>query len=350
MSGEKTEEPTHKKLEDLRNKGKVPKSKDTAATISLLTLLFFVVSMTGAFMKIAIDMFMRCFATIAIPGVEITPNLYAAAGRALAWGTLPVCALAFALAVVGNVIQTGFLLSFEALAPELGKLNPASNLKQMFSPDAFFEFGMSFLKVGVLGWIFYSVAMGCVPALITSLYSGKSAAMPILNVVFKQLLYTFSIAFAVMAGADYVFRKFRFIKQNMMTKDEVKREYKDSEGDPHIKSRRKQIAEEAIEQAILDKTRQSTVLVMNPTHYAVALFYEENTDRLPLVMGKGEGRLALRMMKAAQEAGVPIMRDIPLARGLFAEAVVDHQIPVTFIKPVAETLKWARRFRRGQSL
>ena len=348
MSGEKTEEPTPKKLDDLRQKGKVAKSKDTAATISLLTILFFVMASAGSFMGMAVDMFTRCFVTIADPGSEITPSMFAVAGRALAWGILPVCAVALLMGVTGNVIQTGFMLSFEALAPELSKLNPASNLKQMFSPDAFFEFGMSLLKVGVLGWIFYSVTMGCVPALITSLYAGESAVMPILTVVFKQIMYTFSVAFAIMAIADFLFRKYRFIKQNMMTKDEVKREYKDSEGDPHIKSRRKQIAEEAIEQAILDKTRQATVLVMNPTHFAVALFYDENADQLPLVMGKGEGRLALRMMKAAQEAGVPIMRDIPLARGLFAEAVVDHQIPVSFIKPVAETLKWARRFRRGQ--
>jgi type III secretion protein U len=347
MSGEKTEEPTHKKLEDLRKKGKVPKSKDAASTLSLVTMLFFVMATAWFFMALAMDMFTRCFEAIADPGSEVTPGMFALAGRALAWGILPVCAVALLMGTVGHVAQTGFLLSFEVFKPEMNKFNPAMNLKQMFSPDAFFEFGMGVLKVCVLGWIFYSLTMGAVPALITSLYAGQSAALPVLKVLIKQILYTFAVAFAVMAAADYLFRKFRFLKQNMMTKDEVKREYKDSEGDPHIKGRRKQLAEEAIEQAILEKTRQATVLVTNPTHYAVALYYDENAERLPVVMGKGEGRLALRMMKAAQEAGVPIMRDIPLARGLFAEGVIDHQIPVSFIKPVAETLKWARRFKRS---
>lgn len=350
MSGEKTEEPTHKKLEDLRKKGKVAKSKDTAATIELVSMLFFIMGMGGYFLSLAADMFTRFFAAIARQDLVITPHLFVVAGRALAIGILPVCAVALVMGVSAHLIQTGFLFSFEALKPQMDKFNPAANLKQMFSPDAFFEFGMSVIKVLVLGVIFYKVTKGSVPALITSLYAGESAFMPILSVLFKHILINFSIAFAVLAGADFLFRKHRYLKQNMMTKDEVKREYKDSEGDPHIKSRRKQIAEEAIEQAILEKTRKATVLVVNPTHYAVALFYDEHADKLPEVVGKGKDRLALRMMKVAQEEGIPIMRDIPLARGLFSEAVVDHQIPVSFIKPVAETLKWARRFRRGQAL
>jgi type III secretion protein U len=348
MSGEKTEKPTQKKLQDLRKQGKVARSKDAASTIGVVSLLFFILAAATWFVKIIADLFGRSFASIAGSPDAPTPDIFGAAGRALAWCILPVCGLAILTGVAGYVVQFGFMVSFEALKPQGGKLNPAANLKQMFSPDAFFEFGMSLLKLGVLGLIFYGMARGSVAALVNSLYAGPSAVMPTLSVMFKKTLIWFSAAFALMAGADFLFRKHRFIKQNMMTKDEVKREYKDSEGDPHIKSRRRHLAEEAIEQAILEKTRKATVVVVNPTHYAVALFYDENSNRLPIVMGKGEGRLALRMMKAAQEEGIPIMRDVPLARGLFAEAVVDHQIPVGFIKPVAETLKWARRFRRGQ--
>lgn len=350
MSGEKTEKPTQKKLQDLRKQGKVARSKDVAATIGVVSLLFFVMAGSAFFVRIIADLFGRCLAGIAGSAETPTPDIFGAAGRALAWCTFPVCGIAVLMGVAGYAAQFGFIVSFDALKPQGGKLNPAANLKQMFSPDAFFEFGMSLLKLCVLGIIFYFMARGSVAALVNSLYAGPSAVVPTLSVMFKKTLIWFSAAFALMAGADFLFRKHRFIKQNMMTKDEVKREYKDSEGDPHIKARRRQLAEEAIEQAILEKTRKATVLVVNPTHYAVALFYDENSNQLPLVMGKGEGRLALRMMKAAQEEGIPIMRDIPLARGLFAEAVIDHQIPVGFIKPVAETLKWARRFRRGQAL
>jgi type III secretion protein U len=350
MSGEKTEKPTQKKLQDLRKQGKVAKSKDAASTFSIVTMLFFVLAGATHFVKVVVDLFTRSFARIAHPGGGITADVFGAAGRALAWCMLPVCGVAMLMGVVGHLAQVGFLFSFESLKISGEKMNPIANLKQMFSPDAFFELGTSILKVFVLSVIFYFMARGSMGALVNSLYAGPSAILPVLNVMFKDILMWFSTAFALMGGADYLFRKHRFIKQNMMTKDEVKREYKESEGDPHIKSRRRQLAEEAIEQAILEKTRKATVLVVNPTHYAVALFYDESGERLPVVVGKGEGRLALRMMKAAPEEGVPIMRDVPLARGLFAEAVVDHQIPVNFIKPVAETLKWARRFKRGYAL
>lgn len=350
MSGEKTEKPTQKKVQDLRKQGKVAKSKDVASTISVVSLLFFILAAAVYFVEIITDLFARCFAGIAGSPEAPSPALFGAAGRVLAWCVLPVFGVAVLTGVAGYVAQFGFLVSFDSLKPSGAKLNPASNLKQMFSPDAFFEFGMSLLKLFVLGLIFFFMTKGSVAALVNSLYAGPSALVPTLAVLLKKTVVWFSVAFTLMAGADFLFRKHRFIKQNMMTKDEVKREYKDSEGDPHIKARRRQLAEEAIEQAILEKTRKATVLVVNPTHYAVALFYDDNSNQLPLVMGKGEGRLALRMMKAAQEEGIPIMRDVPLARGLFAEAVIDHQIPVGFIKPVAETLKWARRFKRGQAL
>lgn len=350
MSGEKTEKPTQKKLQDERKKGKVAKSKDAAATISLTILLFFVMGTVTIFLRIITDLFSRSLTGAANREGAFNPDLLVAAGKALLWCSLPVAAMAAMMGVVGHVVQFGFLFTFDALKPQPGKFNPATNLKNMFSPDAFFEFGMSIVKLFILGIIFYIVAKGSIAALVTSLYAGAPALVPVLTVLVKKTLVYFSVTFAILAGADYLFRKHRFIKQNMMTKDEVKREYKDSEGDPHIKSRRRQLAEEAIEQAILEKTRKATVLVVNPTHYAVALYYDENAEKLPVVMGKGEGRLALRMMKAAQEEGIPIMRDVPLARGLFAEAVIDHQIPVSFIKPVAETLKWARRFKRGQAL
>jgi type III secretion protein U len=334
MSGEKTEKPSQKKLQDERKKGKVAKSKDTAATISVVSVLMFLFVMSSYFVKIIVDLFSRAFTSIANPEGAMTPGLMGAAVRALAWCCVPVLFVGALMAVAGHVVQFGFLFSFEALAPKPDKFNPATNLKQMFSPDAFFEFGMGIVKLAVLSVIFYTVAKASIGALIGSLYAGAPAILPVLSVILKKTVVYFAVTFAILAAADFLFRKFRFIKQNMMTKDEVKREYKDSEGDPIIKSRRRQIAEEAIEQAILDKTRKATVLVVNPTHFAVALFYDENGDKLPIVM-------------AAEEEGIPIMRDIPLARGLFAESVVDHQIPVSFIKPVAETLKWARRFKRA---
>lgn len=346
MSGEKTEKPTSKKLQDERKKGRVAKSKDVAATVETVAMLAFLFGGAGYMTQVMLGQFDGAFRAIAAPNPAFSADALAAAVKALALCSVPVLLLGVVMVIVGNVMQFGFLLSWDALKPQPDKFNPAANLKMMFSADALFEFLMGIVKLAVLSWIFWYVASRSLNALITSLYAGVPAMLPVLAIMLKKTIIWFSVAFAGLSAADFAFRKFRFLKQNMMTKEEVKREFKDSEGDPHIKHRRRQMQEEAIEHAILEKTRQATVLVVNPTHYAVALYYDENGDKLPVVLGKGVDRLARRMMKVAEEEGIPIMRDVPLARGLYAESVIDHQIPVTFIKPVAETLKWARRFKR----
>lgn len=351
MSGEKTEEPTQKKLDDQRKKGNVAKSKDVASTASLIAVLCLVFATAPLSASVFIDLFGSSFEfarTGGLPSAVGHPfGLLAASGRALAWCSLPALAVGILVAVGANLMQIGFMASFEALKPKPDKFNPAANLKQMFSPDALFEFLLGVVKLALLGAICWLVAADSLDALIGSLYAGPSAVVPVLKVIVKNTLVYFCLTFTALAAADFAFRKYRFKKQNMMSKDEVKREYKDSEGDPMIKSRRRQIAEEAVEQAILDKTRKATVLVVNPTHYAVAITYDEKSDTLPIVVGKGEGRRAIRMIKAAEEAGVPILRDVPLARGLFAEAAVDYQIPVDFIKPVADVLRWVKRFNKA---
>lgn len=347
MSGEKTEEPTHKKLEDERRKGNVPKSKDVAATLSLISLLAYLIAAMPFMLKTFSGLFNKGLESVANPEWSEASDLIVGGAMALAWASLPFLAVGTIMVIVGYMMQFGFLLSFEALQPKPDKFNPATNLQQMFSPDALFEFLMSLIKLIVLGYIFYVVASRSVGALVSSLHVGWRAVMPVLSVMLKETVLYFATAFMALAAADYAFRRFHFNKKNKMSKDEVKREYKESEGDPHIKHKRKQLHEEMIENAIVERTRDASVLIVNPTHFAVALYYDENGEKLPLVLGKGEGRLAQKMIKAAEEAGIPIMRDVPLARGLYAESVVDHQIPVSFIKPVAETLKWARKFRSG---
>jgi type III secretion protein U len=343
---EKTEEPTEKRLRDARKKGQVAKSKEASATAELIALLVLVFAGFPAGTAICADLFARSFRAAAdTQGGKLDPMLMATL-RTLGCCTLPVLAVGLFAIIIANTAQIGLLFSFEALQPKFDKLNPFGNLKQMFSPDAMFEFLMSFVKLGVLSDIFYQVMKKSLNALLGTLEAGLPAIVPVSSIVIKQTVTWFSAVFALLAMADYLFRKKRFKKQNMMTKDEVKREWKDSEGDPHIKSKRKELAQELLEQATISKTREASVVIVNPTHFAVAIHYDENMDTLPLVVGKGEGRLALRMIKAADEAGVPIFQDVPLARGLFAESSVGQQIPVSFIKPVAETLKWVRRLKR----
>ena len=347
MSSDKTEEPTHKKLADARKKGDVPKSKELASTVSLVSILALLFAIFPYLLKTLRDSLFMSFQTIATGSQDGISMMLAGAAKTLVLCSLPVVAVGFFMEVVGNIAQVGLLLSFESLAPKPDKFNPAANLKNMFAPAALFEFVMGIVKLVALSYLFYYIVSGLLGTMIGTLYIGTSAIVPVLIVLLKKTVIYFCCAFIILAFADLLFRRFQYTKKHMMSKAEVKQEYKESEGDPHIKHKRRALQEELIEQAIVESTRKATVLIVNPTHYAVAIFYDDKSGTLPIVVGKGEGRLALRMMKAAEEEQIPLLRDVPLARGLFAESVIDHQIPVSFIKPVAETLKWVRRLKRG---
>ena len=156
--------------------------------------------------------------------------------------------------------------------------------------------------------------------------------------MFFEFVYTILVVYIVIAFADYKFQNHQYIKNLMMTKDEVKREYKESEGDPEIKGKRKQIHEEMVMSDAVENTQKSSVLVTNPTHYAVALYYDSAKVKLPIVMAKGKDFMELQMMKAAKEANVPIMQNIVLAQALYRDVPVKQFIPKDLLRPVAEVL------------
>ena len=160
-----------------------------------------------------------------------------------------------------------------------------------------------------------------------------------------QLLMAAGV-FCVIAAVDYLFQKWQYTKNHMMSKDEVKREYKEMEGDPQVKGKRKQLHQEMLSQNALGNVRKAKVLVTNPTHYAVALDYEKDRTPLPVILAKGEGFLAQRMIRVAQEEGIPIMRNVPLARSLFENGTENAYIPKDLIGPVAEVLRWVQSLQR----
>ena len=166
------------------------------------------------------------------------------------------------------------------------------------------------------------------------------------SAVGELLLYS-AAAFAVVAALDYFYQKYKWTREHMMSIDEVKREYKDSEGDPQIKSQRKQLYRQLMNQNTLENVRRAKVLITNPTHYAVALDYDEEKTPLPVVIAKGEGALALRMMEVAKEEGIPIMQNVPLARALYRDAAENAYVPRDLLQPVAEVLRWVKGLDRS---
>jgi type III secretion protein U len=253
---------------------------------------------------------------------------------------LPLLAVVVVTGVAGNMLQVGILLAFESLKPDLNKINPLSKVKQIFSIKNLIELLKSIIKILFLGILIYLVIRNSLGPLLKIPFVGLKGLLEIVVPVLKTFAYNVCLAYVVVAFCDFIFQKQNHIKQLMMSKDEVKREYKESEGSPEIKGKRKQLHRELLQGGPVEKTKKSTVLVTNPTHYAVALFYDGKTAMLPVVLAKGVGFQAQLMRKAAQDFDVPIMENVPLAHALYDLGEVGRYIPRELIEPVAEVIRW----------
>jgi type III secretion protein U len=345
MAAEKTEQPTPKRLRDSRKKGQVAKSQDvTTAAV-----------MTAAFATIGImwDWLLQQLKELILLPAAFYSQPFDQAFQQVAYGvltkalllSLPVVLAGSIAGAAGSFLQVGPLLSFEPLKPELKKLNPLAKAKEIFSVKNAVEFIKSVLKVAIIGIIVAWIIRSTIGPLTRLPYGGEAALLASLGPIMKAVAINVIIAYVAIAGFDYFFQKHQHIKQLKMSKDEVKREYKESEGDPQIKSKRRQLHQELLANSQVQRTRQATVVVTNPTHLAVAIHYNEEDNVLPTVLAKGEDHLAQRMIAAAREEGIPIMQNIPLARALYADVSVDRYIPPDLIEPMAEVLRWVKELK-----
>ena len=348
MSGEKTEQPTPKRERDARNKGQVAVSKEVVSTALLVAIFtWFMVGWKWMFGEVG-EMILLPATCYHLPFEEALPKVLSGVAAAAALVTLPFLGLVIAGGIASNYFQVGALFTLEPLKPDLKKLNPIDKIKQMFSMKNLVEFLKSNFKIAFLGVLLYIVIRDAIGPLTHIPYGGLEGVTTLLAaLLFRVALFTM-LAYVIIAVADLFFQKHQHTKQLMMTKEEVKQEYKEMEGDPTIKSKRKQLHQELVMGDASEKVKKSSVLVTNPTHYAIAIYYEKDKVRLPMILAKGEGALALRMIKTAEEAGVPIMRNIPLAHNLFDNAMVDKYIPADLIEPVAEVLRWVMQLRQEE--
>lgn len=339
---EKTEEPTPKKLRDARQKGQVAQSKDATSTALLLALFaLFVVGWRWMFHSLR-DLMLLPAEVMNEPFDEALGAVVAGTVATLIKLSLPLLGIVLVVGIAVNFFQVGPLFVLEPIKPDLKKLNPADKAKQIFSMKNLIEFIKSVLKVTFLGILLYLVIKGTIPAMMDLPHGGLPAAVAMLEaIMYRVAIYT-GFAYTAIAAADYAFQRWQFTKQLRMSKDEVKREYKEMEGDPHIKSKRKHLHQELIMSDRVERVRTSTVLVTNPTHRAIAIYYKEGETKLPVITAMGEGILARRMIEVAQQEGIPIMQNVPLAHDLFDQGQIEQYIPAELIEPIAEILRWVR--------
>ena len=348
MSSEKTEQPTEHKIRKAREDGQVAKSKDFTQTLLMGALLGYMLADSEGIIKNLVEMMVL---PSQLYGMEFRDALRILIDQSLIIFVkilMPFILLVIVVGIFSEMIQTGPLLAFKALMPKGDKLNPVSNLQQIFSMKNIVECIKSIIKVCFLSAIIYFVLRDSFQPLILIPASGLAAAGVAVADMLKTLVIYSFIGFGAMSLLDLIWQRYQHIKNLMMSMDEIKQEYKQLEGDPHVKSHRKGLAKEIAMGEMVLKTRKSSVVVTNPTHLAIALYYEPSVTPLPVVLAKGQDGLAFQMVDMAKQYGIPVMQNINLARALMSFAKIDQYIPSDLIEPVAEILVALRRLEENE--
>lgn len=345
-SQDKTEQPTGKKLGDARKKGNVPQSKEVPSVLILsggMGVLFF----GGSWMLDRLIAIMRGIYQGA--GVfQVAPeNIHT-----MFWDLftksvvilIPLMLVVMTLGVVGNVAQFGFLITGEKLTPNLAKLNPVSGIKKLFSLRSLVELLKSIIKLTIIGTVSYLVIrryLDHIPGLMQLNVGGILSFIG--QVSFRVCLYTCMVLF-LMAILDFSYSKWQHHRDLKMTKQEVKDEHKQSEGDPAVKSRIRSVQREMARRRMMEAVPEATVVITNPTHLAIAIKYEDGMHA-PQVIAKGAGYVAQKIKAIAAENDVPQVENKPLARTMFKSTEIGDFIPAELYRAVAEILAYVYRLK-----
>ncbi|MFC4160040.1 type III secretion system export apparatus subunit SctU [Chitinimonas lacunae] len=348
MSGEKTEQPTSKKLRDARQKGQVAHSKDFTQVLLVLALFGYLLMAGPSLMQSMAEMILL---PAQLHGMPFRNALALALEQMMRDGALlllPFLLIVLGIGIFGETLQVGILFAFESLKPSAKKLNVVDNLKNMFSAKNLVEFLKSCIKVVFLSALVYFVVRDALDPL-TKLPSGGVMAIGLaVASLMRTMVINVVLCFGAIALADLAWQRYRHTKDLMMSKEEIKQEYKEMEGDPHIKGKRRHLAQEIAMGGGAERARKASVVVTNPTHFAVALYYQEAETPLPMVLAKGQDALAQRIVEVAREEGIPVLQNVPLARALYRSTPVDHVIPTDLIEPVAEVLRLVRQLAQDR--
>jgi type III secretion protein U len=343
---QKTEQPTSKRLRDAREKGQVCKSQEVSTTCGLLAVFGVLLVAGPALWEALITMFEAPLRHLHLPFAQAVSGTVEIMGMQALFIIAIVLGVAIVGGLAGTLIQVGVLISIKAVMPSLNKLNPSNWFKKTFAVKNFVELIKTILKTLIISYVVKMTLEDHAGMLISIANGGLEGILPALGALFSSLVFNVAPAFVVLAAADYFFQHQQYIKGLKMTKDEVKREYKEMEGDPIIKGKRKQLHQEMAMSNTMNNVRKASVVVTNPTHVAVALLYDEAKTPLPVIVGMGEGTLAEMIKRVAIEEGIPVMQNVPLARALLEEGAENEFIPADLIKPVAEVLRWAQSLKR----
>ncbi|RKJ42110.1 flagellar biosynthesis protein FlhB [Acutalibacter sp. 1XD8-33] len=343
MPGEdKTEKATPKRRRDERKKGNVLMCQDIIAVSTLIGSVVMLKFIGPTFVKQISEFFFRSF-DYAKTAVSSTANDYI--GAALFQGVEtfavtagPMLLVTILIGISATFAQTRFLVAGEIIRPKFSKLNPLNGFKRLFSLHSIMEAVKGLIKITILIIFIYNNLVNLMEVAGKFMYTDLTAACQALFDAIYSLLLQVCLAFVTIAFFDYLYQRWDHERQMKMSKQEIKEEYKQTEGDPQVKGRIKSIQRAMAQQRMMQAVPQADVIIRNPTHFAVALRYKQGEDSAPVVLAKGQDELAARIVAKGEEHKIPVIENVPLARALYAQTEVNQEIPPDLYAAVAEVL------------
>lgn len=353
--GDKTEKATPKKLDDARKEGRVARSSDLINGFMLL-LMFFVLKLFGGIMaNLFLDSFVKYYNKASDISMEVfdvkqAVNLSNEIVIDIVIASLPVLIGSFVVALVGNIVQVGWKVTSKPLKPKLDRLNPIGGLKRMFSQEKVVELIKSILKVLAIALVAYNEVKDRWK-FILNLYDFEfmQAVLNIFDIVLDVGI-KISVIFVIIGLADFGYQKWKHLHDLRMSKQEVKDEMKQSEGDPQIKGQIRQKMREGARRRMMQELPKADVVITNPTHFAVAVKYDKETAEAPYVLAKGADYVAANIKEIAKQNNIEIVENKPLARMLYYNVEIGDQIPPELYQMVAEVLAYVYSVKNKEIL
>jgi len=345
---EKTEQATPKRREDARRKGQVARSNELSS-VAILAAGLLTLAALGSYVYDRLSAFM---VDILSNGLAVQLDLLSIRRHAMTWASgyveivVPIAALLAVSALAINYVQVGVLFTGDPLLPRFDRLSPLTGFKRIFSSRGLVELAKGLFKVGVVAYVTYLTIDAEIEGFVGFMNMGVGQIFSLCGSVVLKLGFRLTLLLLVMAILDYVFQRWDYEKNLRMTRQEIREELKQQEGDPLIRSRVRSLQREIAQRRMMAEVAQADVVVTNPTHIAVALRYDPEEMVAPQVVAKGQRLIAEKIKELARQAGVPLVENKPLARALFIAVRIGEEIPEELFKAVAEVLAFVFRLRQ----
>ncbi|OGC08037.1 flagellar biosynthesis protein FlhB [candidate division WOR-1 bacterium RIFOXYD2_FULL_36_8] len=352
QGGDKTEEPTPHRLREAREKGQIAKSREvTTAVLLLLSYSVFRYFGEGSWTSL-VQMGQGIFSQIPASANEFSFDfasyILLIGLKAFALALIPIFAVTFLAAIIVETMQTGFVFTGDPLSPKIERINPLEGFKKMFSLQGFVEVIKSILKIIIVFYIAWITVKKDLPYIMVLLDNNPWDSLLLGGLLAYTIAMRVGIFYIIIAFLDYLYRRWEYMKNLKMTRQEVKEEYKRLEGDPQVKQRIRDMARQIAYQRMMSSVPQADVVVTNPTHVACAVKYEQNKMKAPRLMAKGMRKHAEKIRQIAEEHEIPVVENEPLARSIYRTTKVGQEIPRELYQAVAEVLAYIYKKKKDK--